>query len=92
MREGAKVYGKDLLKYLQKAGLSARRMKFQDASIEWLLGDKELSGNTRSHSSLKDFEVPGFLEQAKLFESLRHSVVFQKSKEPYEKSKDHSPK
>lgn len=44
------------------------------ASREWLLGDKELNGDTRSHSILTDIEVPAHPEGTKLWEYLRYLI------------------
>lgn len=56
-------------------GLIARsQIKFHKTSREWLLGDKELNGDTRSHSILTDTEVPAHPEWTKLCEYLRHSI------------------
>lgn len=72
MREGEEVCVKDDSQ--EKAVLHAHWMKFYEVAIEWLLSDKELTGNTRSHSVLMDFEFPAYLEGPKLFVYLGDST------------------
>lgn len=55
MREGTEVCIKVLTKYFQRVWLHAST-HVHEISIKWLLGDKELSRDTRSHS-IEDIEI-----------------------------------